>query len=91
MPKPAFEEIWRRILKHEGEMFYTKTGKPFTYRVEKNNVIPDRTEFPLHKSNFEKAYAIVPIDGPGEISNVVMGSAYVWAILHDSRISKGNW
>ena len=87
--KPSFEEVWKRILVHEGETFYTKTGKPFTYRVEKNSVIPDRTGYPLHKSNFKKAYMLVPLGGPGEINDIVRGPAYVWAILHDSRISKG--
>jgi len=89
MPKPPFEEIWRRILRHEGETFYTKTRLPFTYRIEGNVLIPDRTGYPLHRSNFEKAYALVPMDGPGEINQIVRGPAYVWAILHDPRISKG--
>ena len=91
MNKPAFEEVWRRIVECEGEGFHTKTNLPFTYWIRGNTVIPDRTRYPLHKSNFEKAYRLVPIYGPGEINNIVRGPAYVWAILHDSRIRHGDW
>ena len=91
MLKPPFSEIWERIKEHAGETFRTKTGLGFTYRVEGEYVIPDRTGYPLHRGNFEKAYEMVPIDGPGVINNTVRGPAYVWAILHDRRISKGEW
>jgi len=91
MSKPPFEEIWRRILRHEGETFYTKTGLPFTYTIRGNSLITNRTRYPLHKSNFETAYKLIPIDGPGKINRIVRGPAYVWAILHDPRISQGKW
>jgi len=91
MFKPPFSEIWERIKKHAGEVFRTKTGLEFVYRVDGEYVIPDRTEYPLHKSNFEKAYKLVPLRGPGDINNIVRGPAYVWAILHDIRISRGEW
>ncbi|MDH5688955.1 MAG: hypothetical protein OEZ48_13995 [Candidatus Bathyarchaeota archaeon] len=90
MEKPPFEEVWNRIRSHEGETFRTITGLPFVYRVDRGNtLIPDRTGYPLHRSNFEKVYRMVPVDGPGEINYIVRGPAYVWAILHDPRISAG--
>jgi hypothetical protein len=91
MSKPPFSEVWRRIEEHAGETFRTKTGLKFVYRVEGEYVIPDRTGYPLYRSNFEKAYEMVPIKGPGVINNIVRGPAYVWAILHDRRISRGEW
>lgn len=91
MSKPDFEVIWRRILQHEGETFRTKTGLEFKYRIVGNEVVPDRTGYPLHKSNFEKAYELVPFDGPGVINQSVRGPAYVWAILHDPRIRGDNY
>ncbi|MGQ4834410.1 MAG: hypothetical protein ACP6IS_11015 [Candidatus Asgardarchaeia archaeon] len=91
MTKPPFNEIWRRIREYEGEQFYTKTGLPFRYKIVGDTLIPDRTGYPLHISNFRKAYELVPIEGPGEINYLVRGPAYVWAILHDERISKGDW
>ena len=91
MEKPPFTEVWNRVKAHRGERFHTITGLPFTYRVVRSNVIPDRTGYSLHRSNFEKAYRLIPIGGPGEINYLVRGPAYVWAILHDVRISKGDW
>jgi hypothetical protein len=32
---------------------------------------------------------MLPINGPGEIGEIVRGPSYVWAILHDRRISEG--
>jgi hypothetical protein len=91
MSKPSFEEVWKRIVTREGELFRTITDKPFTYRVEGNSLYSSRTDYNISKSNFQKAYRLVPIDGPGKIGKEVRGPAYVWAILHDQRISKQEW
>jgi hypothetical protein len=37
--------------------------------------------------NVAKAYELAPLSGPGEINKLVRGSSYVYAILHDERIS----
>ena len=84
-------EVWSRIRQHEGENFETITGLPFTYEVHGNSIITSRTDFELSKSDVEKILERVPVKGPGEISNDVRGSAYLWAILHDERISSGDW
>ena len=84
-------EVWSRIQQHEGENFETITGLPFTYEVHGNSIITSRTDFELSKSDVEKILERVPVKGPGEISNDVRGSAYLWAILHDERISSGDW
>lgn len=82
-----FENIWRRIREHEGDIFYTITGLKFTYSIEGDIFHPSRTDYNISKADFEKAYAMMPIKGPGGINNIVRGPAYVWAVLHDSRIS----
>ncbi|MBP3803704.1 MAG: hypothetical protein J6I76_07365 [Oribacterium sp.] len=82
----SFEVIWLNILRCEGQEFRTKTGKPFTYKIVRGDVVPDRTGFPLAKINFEKASKIKHLQGPGQISKLVMGSSYVYAILTDPRI-----
>ena len=89
--KPHFERVWQRILAHEGEIFHTKTGCEFHYRIEGSHFIQDRTKWNITKQDFEKAFACVPIDGPGGINSLVQGPAYVWAVLHDPRISSGEW
>ena len=81
-----FEIIWNSILAHSGEVFHTKTGLPFTYNIVDNCVIPDRTNYPLDISNFKKAADLPQMEGPGQISNLVRGPSYVFAILTDERI-----
>jgi hypothetical protein len=91
MPATSFPVVWARIAAHAGERFSTKTGRPFTYSIERDALITDRTEHPLAKSNFAQALKEVPIDGPGKIAMAVRGPAYVWAILHDCRIRGSDW
>ena len=91
MPKPSFVEIWKRIIACENEEFRTISNLAFTYRINGNSLCPSRTEYNISKSDFAKAYELVPISGPGEISKLVRGPAYIWAILNDKRISKNEW
>ena len=81
-----FEAAWNRIEAHAGEEFRTKTGLLFCYKVVSANVIPDRTGYPLHASNFRTAFDLLPLSGPGQINAIVRGPAYVYAILADRRI-----
>ena len=81
-----FEVVWAKIVHHKGEQFFTKTNIPFTYRIEGNSVVPDRTDYPIAKSQFQKAMQLMPLPGPGVINNIVRGPAYVYAILTDDRM-----
>lgn len=89
--KPSFGEVWQQIVRLEGETFKTITGLPFEYVMDGEALIPSRTDYRLSRGNFEKAFARVPIAQPREISNDVRGPSYVWAILHDPRVSSGRW
>ncbi len=89
MAKTSFEDIWRRIVVHQGELFHTKTGLEFTYEVEREAFYPSRTNYRISRADFRTAYQMVPIDGPGVIRWKVRGPSYIWAVLHDRRISKG--
>ena len=81
-----FDEIWNRIMSHAGEPFSTKTGLQFTYGIEGNRLCLNSNTYRISKNDFEKAYSMFPINGPGEIGEMVRGPSYVWAILHDARI-----
>jgi len=91
MPNRPFEEIWSRITVHAGETFHTKTGLKFTYKIKGSGFYPSRTNYRISKTDFRTAYRMVPIDGPGAINEIVRGPSYVWAVLHDQRISVGKW
>lgn len=91
MPTTSFPAVWARISAHAGQRFSTKTGRPFTYVIERDGLVTDRADYPLAKTNFADALKQVPFDGPGRIAQTIRGPAYVWAILHDSRIRASDW
>jgi hypothetical protein len=83
----TFDAVWRRIEEHAGKEFRTKTGLPSIYEVAGTSVVPDRTGYPLHVSNFRAAFDLLPLTSPGQINTLVRGPAYVYAILSDRRNS----
>jgi hypothetical protein len=87
----SFPAVWARIAAHAGQSFATKTGRTFTYVVDRDSLLTDRTGYPLPKGCFSDALKKVPFDGPGNIAQTMRGPAYVWAILHDSRIRAKDW
>lgn len=91
MTKPKFDVVWQRIVSHQGERFETKQGLEFLFRIDGNMLYPSRTTYQISKQDVEKAFNKVPIKGPGEISHLVRGPSYLWAVLHDKRISQGEW
>lgn len=83
----TIEEVWARIVKHEGEEFPMKTeGETLTYEIQGNVFFPSRTDYQIPKSSFERALERVPCRGPGAWPKSIQGRSYVWAVLHDLRI-----
>ncbi len=91
MASTPFPEVWSRIVTNAGETFFTKRGLDFTYEVSGEGFLPSRTSYRIPKTDFEKAYRMVPFEGPGVVNDIVRGPAYVWSGLHDPRISRGEW
>lgn len=87
MSDSEFNLTWKRILTHSNETFYTKSGLEFTYHIKGDGFFPSRTTYRISKADFRKVHDIFPIEGPGVINDIVRGPAYVWAVLHDQRIS----
>lgn len=83
------EAVWARIKAREGEEFRLVRGARFVYVVARGSVVPDRTAYPIARSEFAKALELVPLRGPGEVRDLVRGPSYVYAILADPRISAG--
>lgn len=54
-----FDKVWSNILKHEGEEFYTVTGKPCSYRISGNQVVLLNTNRNISRSNIERALGVV--------------------------------
>jgi hypothetical protein len=81
---------WVNLQAHEGELFHTITGLPFTYRMDNGSLVPIRggraINHSLSRQNFEKALGRLPFNSPREINSDIYGPAYVYALLHDPRI-----
>jgi hypothetical protein len=88
---PSFSAVSNRIVAHAGESFTTKSGFLFIYLIDGNVFVPSRTPYRISRADVEKALALVPLDGPAAINTIVRESAYLWAVLHDARISEGAW
>jgi hypothetical protein len=73
------------LRQNEGNVFYTVKKLPFTFVVENNSIQPIRDGKKINQKisfkNFETALSMWPLNGPGDISNTVRGSAYVFAII----------
>ncbi len=80
-----FEMVWRRIVALGGQEFRQKTGRLFAYRVDGNAVTPSTTVRVLPRSQFERAYARRPLNGPGQLRDL-QGPSYLHAILADPRV-----
>lgn len=89
--KPPFNQVWNLIISLAGRQFQTKLGLAFTYKVRAGTVFPSRTAYQISRADFETAYELAPLNGPGKINMIVRGPSYVWAILHDQRVSGGAW
>ncbi len=89
------ESVWNRISQNAGATFNTKTSQSFTYSISGAVLTIIRNGKEINRnisiSNFVKALSQVPLSGPGEISNLVQGSSYVYAILMDERIKRSDW
>jgi len=82
----SMEEIWNRIVLHEGNEFTQKRGKVFIYKMNGNVIVPNTTNISISKGEVEKAWNRMPVNGPGEI-NDLMAPSYLYAILNDQRIA----
>lgn len=83
-----FEDVWRSIMNNQGSEFTQKMGKRFTYTMKGTALVPSTTNFNIPKSQMEKAWNRMPINGPGEINDLIAPS-YLYAILNDKRILLG--
>jgi hypothetical protein len=83
--------VWELIARHEGEDFTLKRGDTLVYSLDGNALRHNRSSTRIYRSQFEKALEYVPLHGPGQLSRIVVGPSYVYAILMDPRIRLGDW
>jgi hypothetical protein len=84
------EDMWRRVKAHAGAQFQQIRGGVFTYKVEDEHVVPDRTNQRIPKSHFERALGFVPLADTVSIHDL-RGPSYIYAILMDRRIRQHDY
>lgn len=88
------EDVWRRVSRHEGELFHTVKGLPFTYKVEGIGIWffrdGKRVNRKLTRAQFEVALSRCPLKRTTEI-NDLMDYPYLFALLNDGRIRGQAW
>lgn len=86
----TIQEVWARIQAHAGEIFSQLRGGAFSYSVTADHVIPDRTNHQIPKSHFARALSLLPLDNTMAVQDL-RGPSYIYAILSDPRIRRGDW
>jgi hypothetical protein len=85
-----FANVWKRIERHAGQKFHQLRGGEFTYSIRSGCLVPDRTNRQIPRSNFEKAFELVPLDGTTSLQSL-QGPSYIYAVLMDERIRATDW
>ena len=87
---PRIETVWLCISTHAGETFQQIRGWAFTYVAECSYLKPDRTNQQIPRAHFEEALGLVPLENTVPVQHL-RGPSYIYAILMDPRIRRGDW
>lgn len=81
------ESVWNNIKQHEGEVFYTVTGKPYRYTVYGDYLMVENIKgSKIKKDSIAKAILIVnPTPKKIELEGC-WGPSYIYGIITDKRI-----
>ena len=83
---PMNQALVSNLKKWEGETFHTVRGIPFSYTLMGEYAIRicDRRPYNIPITDFEKALELRPTK-VSQITKLVRGSSYIFAIINDSR------
>jgi hypothetical protein len=83
----TIDEVWPRIVAHQGDVFRMARGGQFCYRVIGDAIYPTLWTKRVGRASFERALPLMPVKGPGVLrANGISASTCVYAILTDPRI-----
>lgn len=82
--------IWPRIVALEGATFTQLRGGEFHYRAADSYLELDRTNHNVPRAHIAEALRRWPLTGPGQLQDL-RAPSYIYAILTDQRVRKGNY
>lgn len=86
----SIDTVWARIKKHEGEEFRQIRGKPFFYTIQGSGLIPEGVNQNIPKTHFERALEFLPLENTVPLQKELRGPSYIYAILMDPQIRRGD-
>ncbi len=86
----TFETIWHRIEALEGETFRQIRGKKFTYKIVGNSLALDSTNQSISQKQLEDAFELLPLEDTISVQHL-RAPSYIYAILMDPRVRRGDW
>jgi hypothetical protein len=89
MNKPDAAIIFSRVVRNEGHIFSTKTGKEFRYLARPGYIHVDRNRN-IPMKDFETALLRMPVRNTIDLRDL-QGPSYLLAILADDRICQGSY
>jgi hypothetical protein len=84
------EQVWKRILLNEGEVFKQIRGKEFTYAIIGNSISLNSTNRIVSKGTIEQALNFVPLENTMPLQHL-QAPSYLFTILMDNKIRKNAW
>jgi hypothetical protein len=75
---------------HEGELFRQIRGLEFTYDLSQSGLRPSTTDWLIPRAHFEKALDLVPLRSTVPVQHLY-GPSYVYVLLMDPQIRRGDW
>jgi hypothetical protein len=86
----SIEEVWARVVAHEGETFTQMRGGEFTYSIRGDTAHLSRTNQGVARTTFERALKLVPLKDTTPLQHL-RAPSYLFAILTDERIRGDDW
>jgi hypothetical protein len=84
------DEVWKRVIENEGQIFRQIRGGEFSYKVKGNILYLSRTSRSVSKGTFNDALKFVPLSNTVPVQHL-QAPSYLFAILMDERIRKNDW
>jgi len=81
----AIDVVWNRIIKCEGAVFHQLRGKPYTYEIVGDALIPLGINQNISKSEFENALVFLPLSNTTKVQHLP-GPSYLYSVLMHERV-----
>ncbi|MCI9184374.1 MAG: hypothetical protein HFG61_05810 [Lachnospiraceae bacterium] len=79
----TIENLWDELISHQGEIFYTAKGLPFTYTIKGGEFFSDRKRKSITRATFERSFLKIQEDKENKITGPkslnVFGAPYIYA------------